>query len=1331
MKLTVKAKKIIALVLVVCIAMPLIANAGLFDGLRVAASLPVNTDVSDSVSNEAAVDEELMQAIIDSGIGSNLAVSEDGDFITSSSSVIDAVATDIVKNTATTGTEDSDDDEDTAVDTGVSYGYTFAMNEDAYTYDFFKKFTFLDENNEEKEYVGVYNDNIKKTDDNINLAIEEIGSVENPYVIVEVSPSNAISEVRPHVGDQGFFDLDGAQINAIELEPEEIWSVKLNLLYDYTAEKDEVKFKEIIEEANKKYNAYYGVTSQSNWYYDNYNDATIERLQKETVSVLWSMNTRGSLSVEDVIKRMEANLISCGYGVTKDEYDERLAYKLDEALEYKISTMRSNQYSQMTSNFGYDVDFQREYQVDSNGNFIIYDDSTTTTKEYPVPSLNAKGYNDKTNVIDGEYALTTQIKNPAIINSASWIKSSQVYISNYSFRKACLDLAFDTTIEDGKAVSQEPYIDEYIFAGWYYVNKEGSLEKVKKDTDLTNVEELYTSWSIRKFGETQFTKLLPDASEGAMQRVEVGTGKDSYKIYLPKCIASINTGKNHDPRNQLEICIPVKTKSIATYQSSAFDEKLWMLDNGYDTCVERYSSWDFDFSRSKYNTGEKLLNVAPALMADTDYRVLTYNTIVTVDEYGNPNVEYRPYNVQVITVTPNELNKLVYADYADSKTDADTYIDSDRVDKFFDNVDFIFFTNGGINLYYGKSYEKLTYRELSFGEETYKIMSPNVNRAPGLYHIDEANDTTGELTLTYVSENEDYQVTKKYKRVVDDATGLYTLEPVGDVDGTYKAIADKDSVETLVVVYDSYSQGYESGKVHDLEWQVAFKIYLRAATPVITSDPDGLYSGIKQQGRRIAFIISGPLSYYISGKAGASEHLVEEQSDGTYEFNGKGYPGNLFKMLMMFYVTTDPTRVYDYYVRDRNELKYLSLNKDDIASISYETIYDYKYKTIVSGVRGDSMVNYKLPVVNAEKIYKGTRYTGYLYGLEVWNQALFFPYEMLYDTDPDLLHETVLVKFADGSCKQDYYRPENAQQNGGLMAQLYEAFGIPQVCVFMNIANPYAYTYNGDNSMSGDFFDYTIPEIANPTNGMGGNTYLAFDYFREIRPFEIVNGKIATRSAIEFMVQNSQNGIITYMDRFIEILNDDYSEKYQTYKNETVKVDTVVVDDFSKETWNINYQFSTTSKNRYYVVEYLWTKYYRRVDNDNVHGNIWYTMYTKSNDENIKWYVMPKSSKTSNAADYYKTKVLNIVEERDESGNLTDKKEELTSIVVDNIIPDSKYYFEALIKPNVLAQSSDATYIIAVKQYKDEASYEKGDEPLSITLKNVALDKMSHMFYLD
>lgn len=1062
--------------------------------------------------------------------------------------------------------------------------------------------------------------------------------------------------------------------------------------------------------------------------------------------------------VDAVLTRLENEVIKAKVVADKDAYEDLLSQKYDSALEYKRTYMQSaiNFPMYNSQQYKYDYDYVRQYALDENGQFITHLDNSKWTYE------NAYGDSDyaKNVSVAGGYELTTSIYNPLASNESAVYMGSQydgkLYVHDYTFRKSCLNLAYNRQEASGK-VSLTPYIDEYIFAGWMVdADGDGNLESIdtlaQYDTANGNAKlenlDLYTSWLVREY-ESNVIALKTYSKDSEYEAVDFnGNGQSGvkYTVYVPREIASIqSTPQNyHDAKNQLSICTAVNT-TVTFYKNGQY--------RGYPVnYVDETSAWDFDFDRSTYNTVAKLKQVAPKLMADTDYRVLTYNATlvdkkdaagnIVKDEDGNNVVaiEYQPYNVQVITITPEELNKMVYYDYAVNSNNPEyydgnnpVYHESERFTNFINNVDFVLFSGGGSSKYYfeedGQAQKKFSHNNIHDATEDGTIRQPVLARVPELCDVCDVNDRK-----------------------------ILVINP-----------SKVDIAQTF------------SGSSFDMEWQVAYGIYRR------TGDTD--------QKRRVAVIMNEAFGDQIGGQVPPGSQIVKQ--NGTEN----GTKSNLAKLYLMYFAFTDPTKLYSYYV-----------NPDFTVS---DGIHTYRFD--------------KMKGTERDEVYKDTWFTGSLYEYTAWNPALFIPFE-LYDEN----HWTILTENSENDNFPKYDHTVDTawiKVNGvtkstkAIGKKVYDSLGLLAYSVCKNVANEYIYTYNGDTGLYGTFFKHDLINIKNMTNSQPspslsgvkgwigdqngelvqsastpyGNRYLAFEYFRDVgRENEIKNGMIATKSAVEFMVQNAQNGNQNQPTKGITILNAEPVKSRYTYNYGegpvTINVPRVMADDIGVEDVNVNYRYEGyTTKGSVLVAEYYWTYRYKNVDyevgqtkQDWSLGSVWYMKYTEAEDPADRWNKMPDSSKAANKNNYFNTylgvdKQTTVTNPDGTTAEGVSHEPSDTAVSPSNVITkytDSNpvdYFVNMLIKPDIkdsllngiyetgteegtdTEEDSDTgtdsgtgtgtdttttssyapvtsvnpTYIIVVKEYASYDDYQNDRQPISIIMHNVTVSRLSLLFNLD
>ena len=1172
------------------------------------------------------------------------------------------------------------DDDSYAVD-----GYEFKLNADKNVYNFDTgTFTFND-----IEYNGIYINNAFKADNNENLTLDQLGTIDNPYVVLEVTPAAEYSELRPHVADAGYFDLSQKQIEAIELSADEKEAVRIQVLYqmmkdvkanyaDEYALAQEVKnfkknkinglYAEAVKDAlhayvmSKKpddetwelwsteyqfYRDEYLATYFPTWTNPGWLDGItydlepgdpaakevaneeLEELVKQTyptyksnpvcenmVDMLAEANG-GTKTISEVADEAEAYVIQ--YLMSEDVYKELITSKEAEALNYKILYEKANRYYLMSNTaYNFDYNYIKSYAV-KNGKFVRFEDAGTKKDVEP-------SGDETVNALRGEYQLTTSIYNPMAMDQnvvfGEQGDGSVLLTPDYTFRKGALNLAYKTQIENGVIVGQQSsYIDEYIFTGWC-VEIEGvikpfssltaeEVEYVNKQLETNQIKDLYTSWSVRRYGEETYYPIIPSFnSEGKSATVDVDFGTTNFTVHLPDEIASnhpMHDNAIHNFRNQLTMCTPVTTKILCNYNDNIFETKggFYEYEVNY---AEETSAWDFDFSMSKYNSIEKLEQVAPKLMADTDYYVRTYNAV-----YEDGIVTYYPFNVLVMSVTIEELNKMVYYDSVyKNKTSAVGYKESSYLNTFMNNMDLYYLASGGASVYFKN--KEIGSVGLVVNESYKETLVPVMERCPTLFEK--------------------------------------------NADGQYIYKEDE-------IVATSSSQ---DPNFLDYEWQIVDKMYRRVMDT--------------SQKRRASVLISEVIFDGLQDGGGYGSDPV----DGKH-----GSECNIRKLSLLLFALTDPTMMYDFYANP----KY--------------TTYDFD----------------KLVGVARENEYHGTYFTGSLYDATKWTTQIFFPFEALGLGD----HKELM---ASGDYKA---------HNSKYMELLYSSIGLAYNPSFKGIANQFAYTFNSDGSAGQEFFTPNIVNRSNPVNHGGGNTSDAFDYFTKVRPTEFgSNGNLAPESAVEFMVQNVRNGAISNYNRKITITNKSDTPARFLVGGKRIEVDTVIIEEFSSGIQHIDYKF-TSDTGGYFVVEFLWTPTFIDIDSEPRLAGAAYIahIYNKDLNPDGNWYTMPTYSQHADAKNNF-INYLNVYEEvTNEAGEVVTSKKIYNKLVPEEFHRDIEYYFDALWKPNVAAVHdgekqyiNQPRYIIAVKQYANkEAYYNDPNSFRTVTLKNVMLEKMTYLFNLD
>ncbi len=1163
----------------------------------------------------------------------------------------------------------------------VKYKFSLGIDEDIYDHD--AKFTFNG-----VEYQGVFRNDIKKSDNNMQLKIEELGTLENPYVILEIVPEESISVMRPHVGYLNHFDMTQEQLDEICLTDYEKNVVKLQFLYQLSSGADgQTKLAEYNEQlANltdekNEIITYIGVTydaeiraeviatypnDANQWYVPEhlidamklvycerysprYKDLLIEIANVEgavkALDIINTVSNRGTEDINITLDNIALSLISNGI-ISEEDYRDYLDIKLKNALEYKrdyyqsvtLNTLMRNQYP-------YNLEYVTRYEVDSDGNFAFYSDGDTKT----VTTTTAT---NTYSAISNEVKTTMQVINPLYIRDYMYgdEQNNRLLIHDETFTKGCINMGYNSVMSDtGIVLSETPFIDEYIFAGWSVKIGDDlvNINSLDDDFDLkeNNITQLYTNWVVRYYEQSNYEVLTTAGYVSVDFKCEDAT----YAVMLPDCIASKQEGF-HDYRNQLTMCVARKHKFLQTW-STDFKGFIPSQDISYS---EEISSWDFKFKVDDYKTVADLKKVAPKLMADTDYYVATKNAV-----YENGVVTYYPYNVLVITATPEELNKMVYYDAVYNGKDANVgYQQSTYLNKFLDAVDFVFFSNGGNSLEFYTAY---------FGEKT--VRDP--------------------CTCSMVA-------VERYP-VINRNPLLYSLNDNGVL--TYD--------RSKVPLKGSYQSTYNS--IVDLEWQICEKIYQRVAEP-----KDFAQSG-KGQSRSMVVVFDESLGDNVSTKAGVSWTLVD--AEGNYTNDGNGTGDNLAKLMLMFFVYRNPQTLYDWYI----DLDY----SEELNGV------EIKWDKIKGAVRTVEIYNKKEDAMS--------NFTGVLYGYEQWNQSLFFPFEY-YEID----HTAALIDSGETNTASRYFRPENTAE----IQEMYDLIGLAKWVNFKRIASPYAYTFNGDNSLAREFFDYTIPEISNSTNGneYNGCTDLAFEFFRRVNPYKIKNDMISTKDAIKFMIAAAQNSSLTTAKEIL-ILNKADEKTRFSYGTYTMYVDTIFAEDFNKLAENIEYKYITDMEG-FCVPEVLWTQQYSEYKKNNLGDSHWYSIFTnKPEDSPLKWYVVPDALENADKNNYYITYNIETSAGKDENGNdvtvrtLTkdkslykyfDGNKNLVTTDQSYIEQKSEYYLEALLKPAINDKVWDQrTYMIAIKHYNSYNDFKAGKAPESITVKPVVIEKLTYLFNLD
>ncbi|MCR5216504.1 MAG: hypothetical protein K6C69_06165, partial [Lachnospiraceae bacterium] len=558
-------------------------------------------------------------------------------------------------------------------------------------------------------------------------------------------------------------------------------------------------------------------------------------------------------AVEKVLVKLEKYVVDHDI-LSESSYEKRLSSAYDSGLNYKIMFEKAQAYGAERDNgvaypnYDYLYDNARAYSVDNDGNFVY-----STDWEFDKYSAGTGGVTDGTGTakvnMSAGYTMTTSVFDPILTTSQSnsGANTTEFYrcstnqnngkllVMDYTFRKSCINLAYKAGKNEAGAVdSLTPYVDEYVFNGWM-IDPDGDGENlVNLDTwtgtaeEFAEITSLYTSWYVRYWGENEF-KLLTLTNKSDFIPVEFSGEGFQYTVYVPATIASRNSGSYHDARNQLTMCVPVHAKWITTsYNNNGVVVPGFNQTTSYMNYTDEISAWDFDFSREKYSTPESLQNVIPSLMGDTDYHTLFYNAIPSYTESdGRVVVEYQPFNIKVITVDAADLNRLVYYDYmnADGSAKASMYDgdgepiyqDTDAIRRFINNIDFMYFDGGRGSVYFGNH---------SSVDDTAAIK------------CFEKRDASGKLVS---DETTVYNNGTRYRKVVEDkCPSLCDSEK--NANDQYVLSFNESKIKT------GLKYGSDLNSCTDIEWQVAYRMYLRTAGGNADSDPN-------QQYRRMAVII--------------------------------------------------------------------------------------------------------------------------------------------------------------------------------------------------------------------------------------------------------------------------------------------------------------------------------------------------------------------------------------------------------------------------------------------------------------------------------------------
>lgn len=1107
----------------------------------------------------------------------------------------------------------------------ATYNYKFYRNSDLDAYDYDINFTYNGET-----YSGLYKNDLKKTEDNTSLPLEELGTPNDPYIILEIAPDETATEIRAFAAEASIWGLTQAKRELVKYTDSQIDTVHTYITSSLSQEQkdmlvknyedkaageaigseeaealceeireatqvnvsdddvvyfiqlsnleiDEVKEINVTDEALEQARS----DARDYCFYQQYGESYVKLLTGGTnykdfedfykkydyvYGDIYGSNSQGSWGVigkaytpqssTDRIYERLADIESHLPGF-EAEYKIRVQQAIDNALAQAESNRVRDEV--VGASFHSAYQYEWSYKVE-NGKFLIETENRDDAKT-PL------GTGETTQAYLGQYQV--ELKN-------DW-NNSRIVNSNL-FIKGCLDLAYYKDPDDENR--QRGYYDQYIFAGWKYLDPEtGEITSLTEETDLSMVTELYTTWTAREY-ESNDSYVV---TTGGNNDVLVDYG--AFTIHLPSCIASKRTTEElyNDPKNQLSFY------TIQTYRKLG----PWInLDSGYIYDVEtdevnEIDGMDFSFDREQYKTGADLLKVAPKLMSDIDYYIATYNCSV-VTENGEKIVKYYPYNVQVITITPDELNKMVYYSYAENSWDESEYHSEEEcsyIDKFFDDVDFIYITNGNTQIFRS-------------GISTL----PARNKFPVLYSED------GE---TYY----------------------------------------KDKL--------NYSSKFSAKS--DLEWQVIMKMYMRTLN--------------ETQKRRVSYAID----------------RTTYQSFGGVTLQGTPNGiANFTKFIMLLFQNTDPQLIYKCYVKE-----------------SDADTDKYHFDKLKGVVRDEE---------EAEKC--NTYYTGKLYNQTAWSQRTLFPYEVI-----GLDHEQSLEG---GGLGSEY--PWDNQISG--LQDYFTDVGLSYNFEPTTIVNNYARTFIGGTQMGQGFADKSIISELNPTNNSGvNNTSMMFDYFAVMRPRAVVNGQLSTENAIEFMVQNVRNRIVTEYDRRIEIVNDEGDDDMEIIDG--IRVEKVFA---SEDTQGIQYTFYT-SIGGFYVTEYYWTPKFQSVDNDNMFAGMLFRQFTNSKDPAIKWIKI--DPKILDGVGLYMTDAVET-----DSNHLVTNRKSITELNSDGKLlynesidktAKTVYEFIAEAKPQINDATVKGHFVVVVQRYKDKATYLSGGEPISssVTMKNVTIEKFQYLFNLD
>lgn len=612
--------------------------------------------------------------------------------------------------------------------------------------------------------------------DNVNTKLDDLGTMENPYIILELAPNVKKSEIRAYVKDSSVYGLTNAEMDAITLtgkmgdnnfDPSAQGMVAAGEYGEVRRMTREYMF-------YKKYGKTYAALI------NNFNNAMVGLKGFEDFYTKFPKNST------DVNARYPEMMEYIEEVLNKDgEFDKEYAKRLRIALEdKKIKEESDRVWADVgAASFGSAWNYRIDYKV-SNGKFETYgSDGTKTSSE---------GIGNQTQEWAGEYK----------INTEAWGAVPARRVNNNTFIKGCITLGYySETYKDvnGDDVivpnSMYPFVDEYIFRGWYYYDKNGDMQRVKDDTNLKElgINDLYTYWTARNYEQKDSYQI----NTGNSSDVVINYGSDAYTIHLPSVLASRKTAEKpyNNPKNQLSFKVIDQYKGLQWYTGG----------EGTFDLVNTISAWDMTFKIDDIKTGADLLKIAPILMSDTDYYVETFNTVVELDEKGNQVVNYYPYNVQVITVTPQDLNAMVYYDYDKNGWSYDDYHGPEEctyLNKFINDIDLIYTTNGNNSL---------------FGTNTYQpqqVRFPTLYDSDGTYHSDRLKD--GKLQT---KENDiEWQVAFKiYTRALDNNQGRRVSMVMDRT--TYSASANMDggkAVLNLDKIYMFYFEALDPTLIYNM-----------------------------------------------------------------------------------------------------------------------------------------------------------------------------------------------------------------------------------------------------------------------------------------------------------------------------------------------------------------------------------------------------------------------------------------------------------------------------------------------------------------------------------